>query len=328
MRNLRRPKVALPTLTGTGKGARKAEEHQKAKASDPATELAFPEHWNEADVRGALYAMHGWACAYCQCELPRNDRGDVEHFRPKDGGYWWLAYSFENYLLACRVCNSARKSDRFPIVPGEAPVEYVSRGNLANEARLLADPACDPVESWMRVDWMSLTDEGFVKEVPRLRPGSPELARTQATIRFFRLNEDPDLRRPRVRALDKASNALSRHSPEDIAGLRRASSRYKPYGITVRNFLEDARPDLLPSSREEIDWLLEDIDERLDAAHRLLWTGPDEPRHCEKMIRELSWALAVLWKDPPPGTTAAAMEAWLAAKGWKAEVEALSAELG
>jgi hypothetical protein len=46
------------------------------------------------------------------------------------------------------------------------------------------------------------------------------------------------------------------------------------------------------------------------------------------MIRELSWTLAVLWKDPPPGTSSAAMEAWLVAKGWKAEVEALRIALG
>jgi len=117
-------------------------------------------------------------------------------------------------------------------------------------------------------------------------------------------------------------------SSEDLDALRRASSRYQPHGITVRNFLEDVSPDLLPSPREEIDWLLDEIHERLDAAHALLRTGPAEPRHCEKMIRELSWALVVLWKDPPPGTSAGAMETWLAAKGWKAEVEALSTELG
>ena len=328
MRNLRRPNVALPTLTGTGKGARKAEEHRRALASDPTQEITFPDYWNEPDVRGALYAMHGWACAYCQCELPRNDRGDVEHFRPKGGVYWWLAYSLENYLLACSVCNSARKSDRFPIAPGEAVKDYASRADLANEARSLLDPVADPVESWMRVEWKDEAKEGFIREVPTLPAGSPALTRARATIRFFRLNEDPELYRLRLRALTKATKALRCREAADLAAVKRAASRYRPYGITVRNFLEDVEPSLLPSPSEEITWLLEEIDERLENAHRLLRTGPEEPRHCEKMIRELSWALVVLWKDPPPGTSGPAIADWLAAKGWKAEVEALSVTLG
>ena len=49
---------------------------------------------------GALYAMQGRVCAYCEQKLPESDRGDVEHFRPKSL-YRWLAYAFENYLLSC-----------------------------------------------------------------------------------------------------------------------------------------------------------------------------------------------------------------------------------
>src|SRR4051812_10882784 len=100
MRKLRRPTVSLPTLTGKGKGALQAAENVRVRTADPTAVLSFPAHWTESDVRGALHAMHGRVCAYCQSDLPHNDPGDVEHFRPKSE-YWWLAYEFANYLLSC-----------------------------------------------------------------------------------------------------------------------------------------------------------------------------------------------------------------------------------
>lgn len=82
MRALLRPRIELPTLAG-GPGARTAAKHLAARGEDAAASLDFPDHWNRADVRGALYAMHGRVCAFCLSELTRGDRGDVEHFRPK-----------------------------------------------------------------------------------------------------------------------------------------------------------------------------------------------------------------------------------------------------
>ena len=51
------------------------------------------------------------------CEVPTSvvAHGDVEHFRPK-ASYWWLGYSFDNYLFSCQVCNQLFKGDRFPVV--------------------------------------------------------------------------------------------------------------------------------------------------------------------------------------------------------------------
>ena len=48
---------------------------------------------------------------------------DVEHFRPKaevkeagenHQGYWWLAYSWENLLIACKTCNQEYKRIKIP----------------------------------------------------------------------------------------------------------------------------------------------------------------------------------------------------------------------
>lgn len=322
MRQLRRPAVALPTLSDAGKGAAKAASHAQDKAADPSAELKFPDHWNAPDVRGALYAMHGWVCAYCQCALPRNDRGDVEHFRPKDGGdeaqplvYWWLAYDLENYLLACSVCNSGRKGGRFPLEPGASPLTYATREKLAEEARLLVDPVQDPVETWMRVDWMDPERRCFIKARPSVDAASMAYRRVEETIRFFRLNEDPGLYRERRLALGAVVRAHKRGDGEEA---RRLASRYQAHAVTARSFLSDNEPSWLPSDREELGLLLEEILGRLEDALDLLGTGPEDVRLCERMIEELCWALAVLWKAPPPGTfTPGEIESWLVERGYR-----------
>jgi hypothetical protein len=39
-------------------------------------------------------------CAYCEANLQVVAFGDVEHYRPKSI-YWWLAYTYDNYVYAC-----------------------------------------------------------------------------------------------------------------------------------------------------------------------------------------------------------------------------------
>lgn len=53
-------------------------------------------------------------CAYCEANTDVVAHGDVEHYRPKSI-YWWLAYTYDNYLFACQICNQTYKSDNFPI---------------------------------------------------------------------------------------------------------------------------------------------------------------------------------------------------------------------
>lgn len=54
-------------------------------------------------------------CAYCEAPTNAVAHGDVEHFRPKSK-YWWLAYTYDNYLYSCQICNQLYKSDNFPIL--------------------------------------------------------------------------------------------------------------------------------------------------------------------------------------------------------------------
>jgi uncharacterized protein (TIGR02646 family) len=63
-------------------------------------------------VQKKLKEIYHLKCAFCEKKLldaPKH----IEHYRPKSH-YYWLAYSWDNLLLACGECNSA-KGDRFTI---------------------------------------------------------------------------------------------------------------------------------------------------------------------------------------------------------------------
>lgn len=63
-----------------------------------------------SSVQKKLNEIYHLKCAYCEQKLldaPKH----IEHYRPK-AIYYWLAYSWDNLLLCCGSCNSA-KGDRF-----------------------------------------------------------------------------------------------------------------------------------------------------------------------------------------------------------------------
>jgi len=115
------------------------------KSIDKGAKPEFPADWK--NYKGFFaQAQHG-KCGYCECRAIGPGWGDVEHFHPKgevwelpddpnswgreapdlanvtgrehnelcSPGYWWLAYEWDNYLLACPVCNEAWKKAFFPV---------------------------------------------------------------------------------------------------------------------------------------------------------------------------------------------------------------------
>ena len=113
-------------------GAQQTECDSDAYDQSPNDYISRREHfpnrtyYNDRVVKDVLIEMHHWKC--CYCEAKKYERGElqIEHFRPKGAvrqsvddrneypGYYWLAYSWENLLLACQACNT-KKGTKFPL---------------------------------------------------------------------------------------------------------------------------------------------------------------------------------------------------------------------
>lgn len=104
---------------------------------------SFPELWKSFKAPLSFAQYH--KCGYCERDCISTTDGDVEHFAPKgelsqldplnigseadnlgsvtgrstpilsDRAYWWKAYEWSNYLLACPNCNRKWKRGCFPV---------------------------------------------------------------------------------------------------------------------------------------------------------------------------------------------------------------------
>jgi hypothetical protein len=127
------------------KKKKKAKNASGASAAKKPAEI-FPAKWSAFKDKLSL-AQHR-KCAFCEGFAIGQGFGDVEHYSPKaeiealddndpsswgvekdnlanvegrrpkpvsETGYWWLAYEWDNYILACAICNQQWKRAIFPI---------------------------------------------------------------------------------------------------------------------------------------------------------------------------------------------------------------------
>lgn len=109
-----------------------------------------------ADMKQWLTHSHLGRCAYCESLVQHVSWGDVEHFRPKAGwgkgeelyrpAYYFLAYTPDNLLYACVMCNEAYKKNEFPITG----VRARERADLDAELPVLIQPYVDDPRNHIR----------------------------------------------------------------------------------------------------------------------------------------------------------------------------------
>ena len=119
----------------------------------------------KADAEALRRRFHG-KCAFCEAKMEHVANPHIEHYRPKnavwtvrnpgseredlvnvrgrtynkdfESGYWWLTYSWDNYLVSCPTCNQKWKSAVFPIAQVRSGPPVV--GDETSETPLLLDP--------------------------------------------------------------------------------------------------------------------------------------------------------------------------------------------
>jgi hypothetical protein len=149
------------------KSARDSVRRNMKKKKPP----AFRAMW--VDFKDRMSAIQRGKCGFCEARAVGVHFGDVEHFYPKSAveallddektwgterpnlatvegrvpqtlfttGYWWLAYSWKNYLLACAICNQQWKKAIFPVK--EAPRSKAPE-EATEETPLLLNPFFGP----------------------------------------------------------------------------------------------------------------------------------------------------------------------------------------
>ena len=153
--------------------------------------------------------FHG-KCAYCEEIITSNQRGDVEHYRPKGAvsnaenqpvklrvggediphpGYYWLAYDWRNLLPSCILCNQLSRGDESLLGKGNRfPVEGDNAwepGGEAAERPLILNPCFDDPEEHLGLDdtgllfWKSERGEATVKILGLNERNLPERRRRE-----------------------------------------------------------------------------------------------------------------------------------------------------
>jgi 5-methylcytosine-specific restriction endonuclease McrA len=215
--------------------------------------------------KGLKNLLIGWnhgKCMYCEFKGTAADYYAAEHYRPKSevteersriahDGYYWLAYEWQNILLACTKCNSSHpdgergshpgKATEFPIsksrIPGPGPDPDKWIDDLVVEEPLLLHPYFDKAEDHFKNGKFGALEGTTI--------------RGKATIKVCDLNR-PALREARERAhkeiLTKIAKALDCHSdgrsPADLWYCE--TDQFSTY---LNCFLEDYFKKMLRSKR-------------------------------------------------------------------------------
>jgi hypothetical protein len=226
-------------------------------------------------IKSVFIELQHHKCAYCESPLAQPSAGatdamsvdyDVDHFRPKNrvtpwptenvrrrrggldyasrvrsgakAGYVRFAFEPGNFLVACKVCNTGYKRDRFPIA-GRPDTRLLGRMKLdAKERPMLLFPlgaGADDPEKFL----------AFLGPIPRARP-SRGLARLRARtiIDFFELDTREDLLEARCHVvmllwpqleIRRTSCGVSRMRARAFVSAARAD-RF-PHAACVRSFV-------------------------------------------------------------------------------------------
>ncbi len=193
--------------------------------------------------------------------LPPVERERLEWTAPAPC-YWWLAWTWENHLLACTGCNTGLKTTRFPLRRGSPVMTEHEQLPGAEEALLLDPMRDDPMEHIV----FEYDGTSHWKAFPRKGSASGAW-----TIFVLHLNSDGLLGKygRRVRDLERWAGPLAR-----AVSARRAASVCKGEWESLRDHV--LAPDQ-PFLALTHDWL----DAKWDAATRARWgVVLDRPSLC------------------------------------------------
>lgn len=152
-----------------------------------------------SSLKNSLINISSGKCWYCETAESRSHL-QVDHFRPKNRvaeakeheGYWWLAFNWSNYRLACTFCNclltddksgnTLGKADHFPLID-ENNRAKTKDDDISNEFPCLLDPN-DPLDPPLL--WFDETGKAMPKF--GLDENATNHTRAESSIKYYNLN--------------------------------------------------------------------------------------------------------------------------------------------
>lgn len=252
--------------------------------------------------------FHG-KCAYCETPLSADQPIDIEHFRPKQGAedqngerrhlyYAWLAYEWDNLLIACASCNRRRtiegrrigKAELFPLDGDRAHVLATLQECRAIERPLLLDPCFD--DPSQHLDFQSSGQ--VIAKTPR----------GNAAIEILGLNLRKDLVDARQRAWKEVASAVGNlralatpfgQSESSIARVQELLNPGRPYFAARLSAFRAIQPELVSLIPDAIGDVISRIESTLPTARTAVVM---EPPTAAANIDALSLDIVT----PPPAT--------------------------
>lgn len=257
MIEINRPEQAPDILSGIGEG-----ETRLNCASYDSNDEAYrsgAERFNfnrniyaHRTVKDALSRVQHGKCCYCESKFSATSFGAIEHFRPKGAvkqesgaekhypGYYWLAYSWNNLLVSCEVCNTRYKGSLFPLVDEESRARS-HRDPIDAEFPLFIDPASEDPGlhiRFRRAEVVHLTERGLKTiEGVGLRRSALEEARAETLAPMYDLYTVIEELRGEVPSsrIDSAVRILT-------GLLNRATRPEAPFSAMARDFQSSHAP--------------------------------------------------------------------------------------
>lgn len=151
----------------------------------------FGGEWSSS-LKPLLCSLSEQRCNYCERKISHCDSNAavIEHYRPK-AHYWWLAYDYENYTLACSTCNLAKSKD-FPLFNNQPKIEYSNRSEIGNEKPLLINPFFEEpykyFELWLSKKWGSKKYNVIKLSINPELTNNYEIKKSKKTIEIYNLD--------------------------------------------------------------------------------------------------------------------------------------------
>jgi hypothetical protein len=223
-----RKKASIPNVFWGHRRVDKELALLKAKRDGTLSAYFRSTLWSKAKPQLKIEANDG-KCAYCEAPAAAVAYCDVEHFRPKSI-WWWLSCCYDNYVLACQICNQVYKGDSFPLADGGKPKgepEILASDSDDTLLAMAGGLAPDPLEGTCSRSLCSY-EQDCAEEMPLLL--SPYLDLPEKVIAY---EADVTLREVRVRPRTRAHSARIRACEEHL-GINREQlcrdrwRRYEP----------------------------------------------------------------------------------------------------